>query len=112
MSKKNLEARQPLNMRTSPELRARLEESAERNRLSLTQEVMRRIDQSFEADRSNSSERKMDAFWAYFDGICDAQQPESNEAVLLELIRHRLETATGFRVALTPPEKPKLVASA
>lgn len=42
--------RAPLNMRTTPELRDKLEAAAEARGLSLTQEVVRRIEQSFELE--------------------------------------------------------------
>jgi uncharacterized protein (DUF1778 family) len=49
--------RSPLNMKASPELRARIEEAAEETGLSLTQEVERRLLQSFAADDALGSRR-------------------------------------------------------
>jgi hypothetical protein len=42
--------RAPLNMRTSPQIRARLEAEAEKNACSLTQEVERRLQLTFDSD--------------------------------------------------------------
>lgn len=42
--------REPLNMRASPELRARIEEAALASGLSLSQEVERRLIASFDRD--------------------------------------------------------------
>lgn len=47
-----IERRPALNMRTSPELRERLEEAARARNLSLTQEVIRRVEASFRAEES------------------------------------------------------------
>lgn len=47
-----VERRPALNMRTSPELRERLEEAARARNISLTQEVIRRVEASFRAEES------------------------------------------------------------
>lgn len=45
--------RAPLNMRTTPELRDRLQKSADARGLSITQEVARRIEESFQSETAD-----------------------------------------------------------
>jgi hypothetical protein len=61
--------RSPLNLKTSPELRARIEEAARENELSMTQEVERRLIASFSFEDRLGGSTMLDFFQASASAI-------------------------------------------
>ena len=106
-----VERRPALNMRTTSDLRARLEASARSEGLSLTQEVVRRVELTF--DRNNQvMAQDMASFWAWFEGLADGMAVDGRDIQLLGLVRSRLERATGAQNIPTSLTPPRLVSSA